>query len=58
MKTFNKKTTFTHKFGDGIERVGEFIQKLGATKLGTRVYNYGNKIEHMNDVVNRKGFRK
>jgi hypothetical protein len=44
-----KKASLTHNVGDMIERLGEIISRMGATKLGTKVYQTGNKIEHMKD---------
>ena len=45
MKT-TSKSSFMHTVGDAIERVGEMVTKMGAAKLGTKIYNFGNKIEH------------
>ncbi len=47
------KSSFTHKVGDAIERVGEKLQEMGATKAGKAVYRAGNKIEHSQDKKNR-----
>lgn len=48
MKT-SSKGSFMHTVGDAIERVGEMVTKMGATKLGTKIYNFGNKVEHSRD---------
>lgn len=40
---------FSHIAGDLIERLGEFVQRAGATEWGQKIYRYGNKLEHMND---------
>ena len=45
-----KKEGFTHKVGDGVERLGEKISNAGASKLGNAVYKTGNKIEHSRDA--------
>lgn len=47
------KTTTTHKVGDAIERVGEKVKDMGAEKLGQKIYNTGNKIEHSKDQKNK-----
>lgn len=50
MKNFNKKNvTLTHKAGDALERLGEILSKVGATRIGQAVYNAGNKLEHKNE---------
>ena len=50
-----KKEGFTHKVGDGVERLGEKISHAGASKLGNAIYKAGNKIEHSRDnKPNRK----
>lgn len=49
MKT--RKESFMHKLGDKIERVGERITNMGYAKLGRKVYNFGNKIEHSRDTT-------
>ncbi len=41
----NKKVPFTKKAGDAIERIGE---KIGG-KVGKKVYDSGNKLEHKKD---------
>lgn len=52
MKTSNKKSSsFTHNLGDAIERVGEKLSSMGASKFGRKVYEWGNKIEHRSDKV-------
>ena len=48
MKQFNKDS-FTKEAGDKLERVGEKISDLGAKKIGKKVYDAGNKLEHKND---------
>lgn len=49
-----QKRGFLHNLGDMIERVGEIIIKRGATKLGRKIYDTGDKIEHMNEKPSRK----
>ena len=44
-----KEETVKHKLGDAIERVGEKLTDMGASKIGKAVYNSGNKIEHSDD---------
>lgn len=46
MKASNQKTSIGHKIGDVFERVGEIVSSCGAKKLGARIYNFGNKLEH------------
>ena len=44
---FGKKDeSIKHKLGDAIERVGEKLTDMGASKIGKQVYNAGNKLEH------------
>ena len=50
IKKPEEKTTVSHKLGDAVERVGEKLKDLGATKVGSKVYNAGNKLEHSKDV--------
>lgn len=45
-----KKESFTHKVGDAIERLGEKVSDAGAKKLGQKIYQTGNKIEHSQDA--------
>ena len=47
------KTSIAHKVGDAIERVGEKLQQMGATKAGKAVYRAGDKIEHSQDKKNQ-----
>ncbi|MGE3609531.1 MAG: hypothetical protein AB7I27_08085 [Bacteriovoracaceae bacterium] len=49
MKTTSNKNSLFHRIGDKIERLGEMLNKSGANKLGKKVYNMGNKIEHMKE---------
>lgn len=50
MKNFsNNKDTLSHKAGDVLERAGEKISDAGAKKIGKKVYDAGNKLEHAND---------
>lgn len=51
----NKKSekSITKKLGDKIERAGEKLKNMGATKLGNAVYRAGNKIEHSRDKKTR-----
>ncbi len=48
-KTTTTKESLTHKAGDAIERLGEKLQDMGATKVGQAVYKAGNKLEHSGD---------
>ncbi len=41
-----KDETIAQKVGDVVERVGEKLKDMGAEKLGSAVYNAGNKLEH------------
>lgn len=50
----SEKTSFTHKVGDAIERVGEKLQDMGAEKAGKAVYRKGNEIEHSRDNKQQK----
>lgn len=52
MKSTTGKESFTHRLGDMIERVGEKIANMGNKKIGKKIYDVGNKIEHTED---RKG---
>jgi hypothetical protein len=45
----NKNQSFTHKVGDAIERAGEKISDMGATKIGNRISQTGDRIEHSQD---------
>jgi hypothetical protein len=48
-----KEESMKHKLGDAIERVGEKLSDMGASKIGKSVYNAGNKMEHdEEDVAN------
>ena len=47
------KTSTSHKVGDAIERAGEKVKGMGAEKLGQKIYNAGNKIEHSKDKKNK-----
>jgi hypothetical protein len=58
MKNITAKSTFTHKIGDVIERVGEFLTQCGATRLGARVYSAGNRIEHSKERVQTKAMNR
>lgn len=51
MKNLNKKNNFSKDAGDALERVGEKISDLGATKVGKKIYDVGNKLEHKNDKI-------
>jgi hypothetical protein len=57
MKNITKKTTLSHKIGDVIERVGDFLTQCGASRLGARVYNAGNRIEHSKERVQSKAMK-
>lgn len=49
MKTTSNKESLTHKLGDKIERVGEKVSDMGGKKIGKKIYNIGNKIEHRDE---------
>jgi len=44
-----KEENMKHKLGDAIERVGQKLSDVGASKIGKAVYNAGNKLEHSDD---------
>ena len=48
-KKSDTKPSLTRRLGDKIERVGEKLKDMGATKTGNAVYKVGNKIEHSKD---------
>lgn len=50
MKDMNQKTTLSHKVGDVFERIGEIVTSVGAKKLGSRIYNFGNRLEHKSEA--------
>ena len=52
MKNVKKGESLKHKTGDAIERVGEKLKDMGAKKLGQKVYNAGNKLEHSEERRN------
>lgn len=55
----NNKKGFVRKTGDAVERAGEKIADAGAEKLGRKVYDAGDKIEHSQDKkVPNKNFTK
>ena len=58
MKATTRKVSFTHKLGDAIERIGEVVSKTGATRLGSAIYNFGNKVEHKDDQMLGRNLRK
>jgi hypothetical protein len=58
MKDTAKKSTFTQNLGDKIERLGEKISDAGATKIGQKIYQSGNKLEHKDDKVIDKSGKK
>ncbi|MEZ0393401.1 MAG: hypothetical protein ACAH59_14370 [Pseudobdellovibrionaceae bacterium] len=45
----NTNKNFTHKVGDAIEKAGEKVSDMGAPKVGNRITNAGDKIEHSQD---------
>lgn len=49
MKNTTDKESLTHKLGDKIERVGEKVTNMGGKKIGKKIYNIGNKIEHRDE---------
>lgn len=52
-KKSTTKKSLTKRLGDKVERAGEKIRGMGATKLGNAVYRAGNKLEHSKDKKNR-----
>jgi hypothetical protein len=54
MDKFSKDQGVKHKIGDAIERVGEKISDMGASKIGQKVSQVGNKIEHADEVSAKK----
>jgi hypothetical protein len=54
MDKFSKDQGVKHKIGDAIERVGEKLSDMGASKIGQKVSQAGNKIEHADDVSAKK----
>lgn len=50
MKDMNK-TGLASKLGDAIERVGEKLTRAGSKKVGKKIYEAGDRLEHKNDVV-------
>ncbi len=57
MKNLNKDS-LTKKAGDVLERAGEKLSDIGATKIGKKIYNAGNKLEHKDEIKNINGNRK
>ncbi len=55
MKGVTQKTSFSHKVGDACERIGEFVSSCGAKKLGSKIYNFGNRLEHKDEIVKSPG---
>lgn len=49
MKDVKQNSGFTKKAGDALERVGEKLSNIGATKIGKKIYDAGNKLEHKNE---------
>jgi hypothetical protein len=39
------KSILTDKLGDGIEKLGHKISEAGATKLGQKIHDIGDKLE-------------
>ncbi|MCC2679625.1 MAG: hypothetical protein K0R29_2201 [Pseudobdellovibrio sp.] len=48
-KKSTEKKSIAKRLGDKVERAGEKIRGMGATKLGNAVYRAGNKLEHSKD---------
>ena len=53
MKTINQKSNLGHVVGDIFERIGEIVSSVGAKKLGSRIYNFGNRLEHRNEITGK-----
>lgn len=47
--TVTGRESLSHRIGDMIERIGERIQRSGSTKLGRRIYEFGNRLEHRDE---------
>ena len=45
-----KDESIAYKVGDVVERVGEKLKDMGANKIGSAVYNAGNKLEHSEEL--------
>lgn len=45
----NQQEPLSRKVGDKVERAGEKLKDIGANKVGQKVYETGNKIEHSQD---------
>lgn len=59
MANLNNKEGFVRKTGDAMERAGEKIADAGAEKIGSKVYNAGDKVEHsQDDKIKRDSFQK
>lgn len=51
MKDVTQKTSLSHKVGDVFERIGEIVSSIGAKKLGSKIYNFGNRLEHKSELT-------
>ncbi len=55
----NNKEGFIRRAGDAVERAGEKIADAGAEKVGSKIYNAGDKLEHsQDDKIKRDQFPK
>jgi hypothetical protein len=44
-----QKENLSRKVGDSIEKVGQKVSDMGATRLGDAISKGGDKVEHMSD---------
>ncbi len=44
-----KNESISRKIGDTVEKVGQKISNTGAKDLGDKVFNAGDKLEHMDE---------
>ena len=45
----NKSNSFVKNTGDALERAGEKVSNMGAPKIGTKISQAGDKLEHSQD---------
>lgn len=50
----DKKSGFTKRLGDGIEKVGDKVEHAGFKKLGDVIEQAGDKVEHLGDRRTQK----
>lgn len=49
MKNASNKDSLSHKAGDALERAGEKVSNSGAPKIGKKISEAGDKLEHSQD---------